>query len=685
MSRFFLDHPVFAWVIAIVMMLGGVLAIYNLPIAQYPPVAPPSISIRAVYPGASAETIENSVVQIIEQNMTGLDGMIYMQATSDASGSAQLTLTFAPGTDPDLAWAKVQNKLQLAMPMLPEVVQRTGLSVGKATRNYLLIVGLTSSDPTWTNNDLSDYLVSNVQNVLARVPGVGEVQAFGSGYAMRIWLDTDKLTKYGMTVADVVAGVKAYNVEVSAGQFGGAPAVPGQRLNASILVQSLLKTPEEFAAVPLRTNPDGSVVRVSDVGRAELGSELNDIVANYNGQPSTALAIRQVAGANALDVADGVKAAMKDLSKYFPKGMEVVYPYDTTPFVKVAIWEVVKTLIEAIVLVFLVMFLFLGNLRATLVPTIAVPVVLLGTFARPRAVRLLDQHADHVRDGAFDRPAGRRRHRGGRERRAPDERGRAVAARGDGEIDGPDPERAGGHRPRAGRGVRPDGVLPGLDRRHLPAVLDHGDRLDAALGAGRLDPLAGPVRRAAQAGREGARGGRDRLPDPQALLPLVRPLLLPDARRVRAGGRARPRPPPPLRGGVRGDRRRPGGALLAHADRLPSRGGPGHPARLGPDAGRLDARADRCRRQARAELLPRAGEEGGRVEHGHGRNGLRRPQPEPGDDLRQAPGLEAAQPVGAAGQVDRGPGDADARGNPRGEGVRVSAPRDPGAGVGHRL
>jgi HAE1 family hydrophobic/amphiphilic exporter-1 len=381
MSRFFLDHPVFAWVIAIVMMLGGALAIYKLPIAQYPPVAPPSISIRAVYPGASAQTIENSVIQIIEQKMTGLDRMIYMGSTSDASGSAALTLTFAPGTDPDLAWAKVQNKLRLAIPMLPEVVQRTGLSVGKATRNYLLIVGLTSSDPTWTNNDLSDYLVSNVQNALVRVPGVGEVEPFGSGYAMRVWLDTDKLTKYGMTIADVVAGVRAYNVEISAGQFGGAPAVPGQRLNASILVQSLLKTPEEFAAVPLRTNPDGSVVRVSDVGRTELGSELNDISANYNGRPTTALAIRQAVGANALDVADGVKAAMKDLSKYFPKGMEVVYPYDTTPFVKVAIGEVVKTLIEAIILVFLVMFLFLGNLRATLIPTIAVPVVLLGTFA----------------------------------------------------------------------------------------------------------------------------------------------------------------------------------------------------------------------------------------------------------------------------------------------------------------
>jgi hydrophobe/amphiphile efflux-1 (HAE1) family protein len=379
-SRFFLDRPVFAWVIAIAMMLGGALAIYTLPIAQYPPVAPPSISISAYYPGASAKTVEDAVVQIIEQKMTGLEHMIYMSSTSDASGTGSLTLTFAPGTDPDLAWAKVQNKLQLALPMLPEVVQQTGLRVSKSTRNYLLIVGLTSTDKTWTNADLSDYAISNVQNVLARVPGVGEVEAFGGGYSMRIWLDPDKLTKYGMTISDVIAGVRAYNVEISAGQLGGAPAVPGQKLNASILVQSLLTTPEEFAAVPLRTNADGSVVRVSDVGRTELGSDLNDIRANFQGQPATALAVRQAAGANALEVADGVKAAMKDLAKYFPAGMQVVYPYDTTPFVRVAIWEVVKTLLEAILLVFLVMFLFLGNLRATLVPTIAVPVVLLGTF-----------------------------------------------------------------------------------------------------------------------------------------------------------------------------------------------------------------------------------------------------------------------------------------------------------------
>lgn len=380
MSSFFLDRPVFAWVIAIAMMLGGALAIYNLPVAQYPPIAPPSISIRAFYPGASAKTVEDSVVQIIEQKMTGLDDMIYMQATSDSAGSGELTLTFAPGTDADLAWAKVQNKLQLAMPTLPESVQRQGVQVAKSTRNFLMIVGLTTSDPGWSQDDLSDFLITRIENVLARVPGVGEVQVFGTGYSMRIWLDPDKLAKYGMTTDDVVAAVRAYNVEVSAGQLGGTPAVPGQRLNASILLQSLLVTPEEFAAVPLRTDADGSIVRVSDVGRTELGTEFADLRVKHNGRPATALAIRQAAGANSLETADRVRAAMADLERFFPEGMEVIYPFDTTPFIRVAIGEVVKTLLEAIVLVFVIMYLFLGNLRATLVPTIAVPVVLLGTF-----------------------------------------------------------------------------------------------------------------------------------------------------------------------------------------------------------------------------------------------------------------------------------------------------------------
>jgi len=381
LSKFFLDRPVFAWVIALIIMLVGGLAIYNLPISQYPPIAPPSIYIQAFYPGASAETVENSVTQIIEQKMTGLDKMLYLSATSDSAGSARIELTFTPGTDPDLAWSKVQNKLQLAMASLPEVVQLQGVTVGKATRNYLMIVGLISEDGSMDGNDLRDYAQSNLEKVLARVPGVGEVEFFGSQYAMRVWLNPDRLTDYQLTVDDVLTALQSYNVEVSAGQFGGAPAVEGQRLNTSIVVQSLLKTPKEFAAIPVRVNPDGSTVRIRDVGRTELGTESYDVASFYNGKPSAAMAIRQVAGANALDTADAVKAKLKEMSRYFPAGMKVVYPYDTTPFVKVAITEVVKTLFEAILLVFLVMWLFMGNIRATLIPTIAVPVVLLGTFA----------------------------------------------------------------------------------------------------------------------------------------------------------------------------------------------------------------------------------------------------------------------------------------------------------------
>jgi len=381
LSRFFLNRPVFAWVIAIILMVAGCLAIYNLPISQYPPIAPPSIAISAFYPGASAETVENSVTQIIEQKMTGFEKMLYLSSSSDSSGSSRIVLTFAPGTDPDLAWAQVQNKLQLAMASLPQVVQLSGVRVAKSTRNYLMVVALISEDGSMDGNDLRDYAFSSLEKVLSRVPGVGEVEIFGSQYSMRIWLNPDKLTDYQMTIQDVVTAMRAYNVEVSAGQFGGAPSVPGQRLNASIIVQSMLKTPEEFAAIPLRTNPDGSVVRVRDVGRTELGAEVYDVEVFCNGTPSTGLAIRQAAGANALETADNVRAKLEEMSRFFPPGMKVVYPYDTTPFVRVAIGEVVKTLFEAILLVFLVMYLFMGNMRATLIPTIAVPVVILGTFA----------------------------------------------------------------------------------------------------------------------------------------------------------------------------------------------------------------------------------------------------------------------------------------------------------------
>ncbi|MGC9326198.1 MAG: efflux RND transporter permease subunit [Candidatus Hinthialibacter sp.] len=381
LSRFFLERPVFAWVIAIILMVFGLLAIYNLPISQYPPIAPPSIAITSFYPGASAETVENSVTQIIEQKMTGFDNLLYFSATSDSSGSSRLELTFAPGTDPDMAWSQVQNKLQLAMASLPEVVQRQGINVSKSTRNYLMLVGMISEDGSMDGDDLRDYAQSNLEKVLSRVPGVGEVEVFGSQYAMRIWLDPEKLTDYNMTFQDVISGLQAYNVEVSAGQFGGSPAVEGQRLNAAIVVQNLLKTPEEFASIPLRTNPDGSVVKISDVGRTELGTEVYDIQSYYNGKPSSAMAIRQAAGANALETANNIQTRLEEMSHYFPPGLKIVYPYDTTPFVRVAINEVVRTLFEAIVLVFLVMYLFMGNLRATLIPTIAVPVVLLGTFA----------------------------------------------------------------------------------------------------------------------------------------------------------------------------------------------------------------------------------------------------------------------------------------------------------------
>lgn len=381
LSKFFLDRPVFAWVIAIIIMAAGLLAIYNLPISQYPEMAPPSITIFTSYPGSSAETVENSVTQVIEQRMTGLDRLLYMSASSDSAGGSRIELTFAPGTNPDVAWSQVQNKVQSSLTSLPDVVRDQGVNVVKSTRNYLMIVGLISETGSMDGTDLRDFAKSNLERVLARVPGVGEVEIFGGGYAMRVWLNPEKLTDYRLTVEDVVAAIKAYNVEVSAGQFGGAPSVEGQRLNASIVVQNMLSTPDEFAAIPIRTNPDGSIVRIKDVGRTELGTEIYDIQGAFNGRPAAGIAIRQAAGANALDTADAVKAKMEEMSRFFPEGLKVVYPHDTTLFIEVAIHEVVRTLFEAIVLVFLVMWLFLGNIRATLIPTIAVPVVILGTFA----------------------------------------------------------------------------------------------------------------------------------------------------------------------------------------------------------------------------------------------------------------------------------------------------------------
>ena len=380
MSRFFIDRPIFAWVIAIVIMLAGVLAIRTLPISQYPPIAPPAVSISANYPGASAKTLEDTVTQVIEQKMKGIDHLTYMSSASDSSGSVTITLTFDAGTDPDIAQVQVQNKLSLATPLLPQEVQKQGVQVAKATSNFLMVVGFVSEDGSLSDIDLGDYVASNVQDIVSRINGVGETQLFGSKYAMRIWLDPAKLHNYKLTPADISAAVSAQNAQVSAGQLGGMPSPKGQRLNATITAQSRLQTPEQFGAILLRTTADGATVRLRDVARIELGGESYDVVARYNGKPATGLAIKLATGANALDTADAVKAKLHELSRFFPQGVKAVTPYDTTPFVKVSIEEVVKTLVEAIVLVFLVMYLFLQNFRATLIPTIAVPVVLLGTF-----------------------------------------------------------------------------------------------------------------------------------------------------------------------------------------------------------------------------------------------------------------------------------------------------------------
>ncbi len=380
MARFFIDRPIFAWVIAIVIMLAGALSIDKLPVSQYPPIAPPAIVINASYPGASAKTLEDSVTQIIEQKMTGIDNLLYMSSSSDSYGRASVTLTFNAGTNPDIAQVQVQNKLQLAMPSLPQIVQAQGVQVAKSSRNFLLIIGLVSEKNDQTQTDLTDYLVANMQDPLSRIPGVGEVTVFGSQYAMRIWLDPAKLVNYKLTTADVRAAIQAQNTQVSAGQLGGTPAVEGQQLNATISALGRLQTVEDFDSILLRTNAQGGNVYLRDVARTELGSDSYGVVARYNGKPAAGIAIRLAAGANALTTANAVKAKVDELSSYFPAGVKYVVPFDTTPFVKISIKEVVYTLIEAVILVFLVMWLFLQNIRATLIPTIAVPVVLLGTF-----------------------------------------------------------------------------------------------------------------------------------------------------------------------------------------------------------------------------------------------------------------------------------------------------------------
>ncbi|OUL84294.1 efflux RND transporter permease subunit, partial [Paraburkholderia hospita] len=386
MAKFFIDRPIFAWVIAIILMLAGLASIFTLPVAQYPTIAPPAVQISATYPGASAKTVENTVTQVIEQQMSGLDHLLYLSSTSDDSGTATITLTFAAGTNPDIAQVQVQNKLQLATPLLPQAVQQLGTKVTKSSSSFLLVMAFVSTDGSMNKYDLANYVASNVQDPVSRIDGVGTVTLFGTQYAMRIWLDANKLTNFGLTPVDVQAALQAQNVQVAGGSLGGTPSVPGQLLQATISEATLLTTPEQFGNILLKVNQDGSQVRLKDVSHIDLGGENYNFDTKYNGQPTAGFGIQLATGANALATAKAVRDKIDQLSKYFPHGLVVKYPYDTTPFVRLSIEEVVKTLLEGIVLVFLVMYLFLQNLRATLIPTIAVPVVLLGTFAIMSAV-----------------------------------------------------------------------------------------------------------------------------------------------------------------------------------------------------------------------------------------------------------------------------------------------------------
>ncbi|WP_237056327.1 efflux RND transporter permease subunit [Microbulbifer sediminum] len=380
MASFFIDRPIFAWVIAIVVMLGGGLAVSKLAVERYPDIAPPTVSISASYPGASARVVEESVTQVIEQGMTGLDGLLYMSATSESNGRVNISLTFANGTDPDIAQVQVQNKLQLAMPLLPEAVQRQGVNVGKGRSGFLMVVGFVSEDGRMDRADIADYINANIVDAISRVPGVGGVRVFGSQYAMRIWLDPNKLETYKLVPSDVIAAVRAQNQQVAVGSLGGTPAIDGQQLNANVVSQGRLETPEQFRDIVIRSNPDGSALKLGDIARVEIGAENYDFISRFNRQPATGLAVNLATGANALETADGVRAKLKELEPYFPAGIKTVVPFDSTPFVEVSIKGVIQTLIEAVILVFLVMYLFLQNIRATIIPTIAVPVVLLGTF-----------------------------------------------------------------------------------------------------------------------------------------------------------------------------------------------------------------------------------------------------------------------------------------------------------------
>jgi len=381
MPKFFIDRPIFALVLSLLIMLGGVLAITHLPVAQYPSVAPPSISVNASYAGASAETVQDTVTSVIEQQMNGIDNLLYMSSSSSASGQSTVTLYFQSGTDPDIAQVQVQNKLQLAMPSLPQTVQQQGITVVKSTRNFLMFFALSSTNKNESGIALGNFISSSVLDPLRRVTGVGEADLFGTEYAMRIWLNPNQLESYNLDVNDVINAIQAQNTQVPVGQLGDRPAVKGQELNVTLQGQSTLSTVKQFEDILLRVNPDGSRVYLRDVARVELGGESYSMQARVDGRPAAAVGIRLAPSANAVATANAVRAKVKELSKFFPAGVRVDFPADNSEFVRASIQEVVTTLVEAIVMVFLIIFLFLQNFRATFIPTIVIPVALLGTFA----------------------------------------------------------------------------------------------------------------------------------------------------------------------------------------------------------------------------------------------------------------------------------------------------------------
>jgi len=381
MAKFFIDRPIFAWVIAILIMLVGVISLVKLPVAQYPEIAAPEIEISGMYPGASAKTVESTVTQIIEQQMKGIDHLMYMYSNSDSAGQVSIRFAFEAGTNVDIAQVQVQNKLQLAMPLLPEEVQRQGLAVQKSVNNFLLIVALTSTNPAMTDGDLSDYLISYIRDQINRVSGVGDTTIWGSEYAMRIWLNPEKMEQYHLNPNDIIAAVQAQNAQIAGGQVGAGPAVDGQEINITINAASRLETVEEFKNIYVRINQDGSKVYLKDVANVELNNDSFIAIARYNNKPTASLAIKLASGANALETIEGVKARLAELKDVFPEGMEYQFPLDNSSVINESINTVYHTLIEAVILVLLIMYLFLQNFRATLITTITIPVVLMGVFA----------------------------------------------------------------------------------------------------------------------------------------------------------------------------------------------------------------------------------------------------------------------------------------------------------------